>query len=303
MPVTEMLTILFADIAGSTHLYEDLGNTAAKAIMDVGLGAMSREVRAGGGEVVKTMGDEVLCTFPSAEQAARAAPGLHRALAETSTARSLVAYVGFHRGEVITEDGDVFGDAVNVAARVVKLQRPRQTLTTGITLAELSLEFRESARLIDEVSLKGKREPFEIYELVWEAAELTFVQTSGAEARVPEAHLELTLGGDVHHVGMEQTEISLGRLGHNDIVVDSTCTSRTHARIERRGRAFVLVDQSSNGTYVHPEGREPRHLLREEAPLMGTGSIGLGARIEDQKVEPIHYRVFLSLSEECDRSR
>ncbi len=296
MSSTQSLAVLFADIAGSTRLYEELGDGPAKHLIGRGLAAMSERAAAAGGRLVKTIGDEILCTFPDATAAARAGLGMHEALFRVHPAKPLVAYVGLHWGEVIQENGDIFGDAVNVASRVVNLRRPRETLTTASTLNQLESDLRTRARRIDRVQLKGKEEAFEIYELVLETTDLTII---GA-FRLPEAnpvlspnttHLDLNVGGEPHRLDARRSPVTLGRLDHCDIVVPSTCTSRTHARIEYRGSRFVLIDQSSNGTFIQPDGDEGCHIVRDEIDLTGSGKIGFGAPVGESGLTPVSYVV------------
>jgi len=125
------LTILFADISGSTRLYETLGDKIALEKIDHCLTLLGKVAQRYSGEVIKTIGDEIMCAFPTASSAVEAAMVMQQDLiASTST---LHVRIGLHFGEVIRDGSDVFGDAVNVAARMTRLAVPDQIMTTRET--------------------------------------------------------------------------------------------------------------------------------------------------------------------------
>ena len=113
---------MFADIAGSTKLYDTLGDELARAKVAKAIETMSEITRQNSGDVIKTIGDEVMCKFPTAEDAGTAAWEMQEKFeeeTESNTDGSPVSIrIGMHFGPAILEGGDVFGDAVNVAARM-----------------------------------------------------------------------------------------------------------------------------------------------------------------------------------------
>lgn len=170
MPREELtLAILFADVAKSTHLYETLGNQAAKKLLDHCISVMSKVTAQHHGTVIKTIGDEIMCTFPSALDAIEAGKAMHEALEQTSVKdrpdfEPPNIYVGIQFGPVIREEGDVFGDAVNVAARMAALAKQRQIITTEQAIASLPPGHQFSVQCIDKTTVKGKSGEFNIYE-------------------------------------------------------------------------------------------------------------------------------------------
>ena len=124
---TETLAILFADIAGSTALYENLGDTKARELVSACTSILTREMAKYKGRLIKTIGDEIMCVFPTAEGAAQAACDMQSSLEKEKPGGDVAMYVrvGFHYGEVISENNDVFGDAVNVAARITAVSNSR----------------------------------------------------------------------------------------------------------------------------------------------------------------------------------
>ena len=270
------LAVLFADVAGSTRLYEALGN--AQALVAVGrcLEIVKGVCEARGGRLIKTIGDEAMTVFPSVDDCTEAAAEIQGKLAELPPAGAtrLAMRVGFHYGPAIEADGDVFGDSVNVAARMVALAKGGQVITSGETAAALSPWLRSRLREVDSLTVKGKSQEIGIFELQWESAdEMTALSTRPTMAPTK---LRLTYGGREFEVAQDQSTVTLGRDTGCDVVVTDKLASRMHARIERRRDKFVLVDQSSNGTYVTVEGEREILLRREELILRNRGHVTFG---------------------------
>lgn len=164
------MAVLFADICGSTALYDQLGNEAALNMITRTLNLLKQEVATHKGALIKTIGDEVMCTFPNAMRAAEAARAMHRAI-ETERPggeHPIAVRIGLHFGDVILKANDVFGDTVNVAARIASITRARQTLTTQEIIDALPAELGHKAIPIERAALRGKQDTLDIYQLVWE---------------------------------------------------------------------------------------------------------------------------------------
>lgn len=291
------LTILFADIAGSTRMYERLGDQQARSLVSACIDLICAAVSRTGGQVVKTIGDEVMCTFPMAQQAANAAVAMQEELAchATLSAHHIKLRIGLHHGAVIHEAEDVFGDAVNLAARVTGQAKADQILTTAETLMQIRTDAVSTARLVDQTRVKGKQELIELYELPWgKIEEMTMLgQTEVNRLPMPADSacppLTITYNGQTWLLSQNQPSLSLGRDETNHLVVMDQKVSRLHARIEiRRGR-YLLIDQSTNGTYVQPVGGEPVMLHRDLHPLSGKGLIGLGQIVSATSPAAITY--------------
>ncbi len=167
------LTVLFADVSDSTRLYESIGDTAAFGSVREVIELLKGITDAFGGRVVKTIGDGLMCAFPVADAAASAAGEMQRQIAQRpplKEGRKLTIRVGFHFGPVIQDGEDVFGDSVNVAARMAGLALAGQAITTGDTVAALSLQMRETVRRLDALPVKGKVEKVEVHELLWQTS-------------------------------------------------------------------------------------------------------------------------------------
>jgi class 3 adenylate cyclase len=124
---------VFADICGSTSLYDELGDDLARHFTANCIKIMVREISLFKGTLIKTIGDEIMCTFPNAKLALNAACAMQNAVKNSgaNSKQPLSIRIGFHYGFVICETNDVFGDTVNVAARVAGLAKADQILTTS----------------------------------------------------------------------------------------------------------------------------------------------------------------------------
>jgi adenylate cyclase len=284
------LAVLFADVSGSTRLYEKLGN--AQALVAVGRCIdLVRAVAEGrGGRIVKTIGDEAMTVFRSLDDAVEAAAEAQAKLAELEPISGirLQMRMGFEYGPAIEADGDFYGDSVNVAARMVGLAKAGQVITSSDTVAALSPWLRGRFRELDSLTVKGKSQDIRICELLWQesADELTALST---RPKAQPARLWLKLGDREIELSESQGALTLGRDLQCDIVINDRMASRMHARIERRRDKFVLVDQSSNGTYVTVEGEKEIQVRREELMLRGRGQITFGHAAQPGSTEVLVY--------------
>ncbi|HEX6590866.1 MAG TPA: adenylate/guanylate cyclase domain-containing protein [Moraxellaceae bacterium] len=284
--------ILFADVAGSTRLYEKIGDRAAREAIGQLLARMTGVAERYSGILVKTIGDEILCRFPTAERAVSAAIAMQEEItADNSSAVKLQMRMGLQWGPVILENGDVFGDAVNVAARMSAIARAGQIITTRDTVTSLPEAMAAKSRLFDTTQVKGKQDSMVIYEILWEeeANATVFVASSSGNLK-PEAPATLSIHyqDQIHRLELG-SNAGIGRAETCEIVVASPLSSRLHARIESRRGKFVFIDQSTNGSYVRSEDGNVVYLRREELPLWGTGEIALGENFGDDTTHVLKF--------------
>jgi len=292
MPQTEM-AVLFADIAGSTKLYDTLGDAQAKTLIDECLGIMRGVVARYAGRVIKTIGDEVMCVLPDADSGHLAATDMQlkvAALPAVSNVKRAIR-VGFHVGPVIEESSDVFGDTVNMAARMAGFAKGMQIITTLATVERLSPALRGSTRKIAALSVKGKGDDIEVCEVIWQAGEDLTMATASITPALTQTKLHLTHGASELVLEQANAAVLLGRDAGCQIVLADRKASRVHARIERRRDKFVLVDQSSNGTFVTFAGEAEITLRREEVMLRGQGRIAFGHSIRESSGETVEFTV------------
>ncbi|HET7764749.1 MAG TPA: adenylate/guanylate cyclase domain-containing protein [Burkholderiales bacterium] len=276
--VSKERAILFADVSGSTALYELLGDKPAAKAIDACLGALKEVIATRDGQVVKTIGDELMVVFNNPEAACEAAREMQQRMATWPpiSGAKLAIRIGFHHGLVLEDKGDFWGDGVNTAARLAGLAKAGQILTTGATANALPGLQRSNLRDLDAISVKGKHDAVRVFELMWgDTEDATQVARMGASAGV-ESRLTLEVAERTMGFPPEKSVMVLGRENTCDIVVREKTASRRHARIERRGAQYVLVDESTNGTYVAIEGDREMLLRRDSVMLRGRGKIALG---------------------------
>jgi class 3 adenylate cyclase len=289
-PATRECAILFADVAGSTKLYETLGDQTAKEIVThLQKEIVDQGVKAGG-KVQEVVGDEVMLRFHQAAAAAicgMAIQGRVAAIASSEKAMPAVR-IGLHFGSVIVEGRRLFGDTINVAARMTAIAQGGQIMLTQAVVDRLPDTLREIVRRFDVAALKGKRDPLVVYDLPWKTQDLTEISPV-SRAAGDSAALALTYSHQHFTVTAGNADFSLGRDPSSDIVVSWPSVSRRHARIEfSRGR-FVLADLSSNGTYLTVQSGQVVFLRRESIPLWGKGRIALGAPLQEGSGHSVGY--------------
>jgi class 3 adenylate cyclase len=275
--VSKQRAILFADVSGSTALYEKLGDRPAAKIIEACLGELRGVVATWKGKVVKTIGDELMVVFGGSKAACAAAREMQlrvSALPPTGGV-ALAIRIGFHFGPVLEDKGDFWGDGVNTAARLAGLAKGGQILTSGATADTLSDTERISLRDLDTIRVKGKQEAVRVFELLWGDNDATLMAGFASSARI-EVRLTLEIRGRTIDFPEEKSALTLGREASCDLVVGEKSASRNHARIERSGVQFVLIDESTNGTYVEIEGDREVLLRRDRIMLRGRGKIAFG---------------------------
>ncbi len=286
-------TILFADIIGSTSLYERLGDTAAQQLIGLTLGKIGAVVASHRGAIVKSIGDELMCSFDSPSDALHASRAIHDTLDQQTDpgGTRLSMRIGMHFGPAIRKDNDLFGDAVNVAARLASLAKGQQTLTTAQTIEALTPADSAHTRRLDFTPVKGKAEALVLHEVIWHQENLTVLHMNrtsgggGASERIVLTYREQTraIRGD------GRAAYTLGRDDGCNLQILSTLASRQHGKIEYRLGKFVYVDHSANGTYISLKDIDNLFLHREELPLFGSGVIACGEKIQDGGLHLIHF--------------
>jgi class 3 adenylate cyclase len=291
------VAILFADVVGSTQLYEQLGDVKAREMVARCLDIMRDATEANRGTVIKTMGDEVMSTFPAADDAMNAARRMQERISSEPALQHDNGHVsiriGCHFGPVVQEQRDIFGSAVHIANRMTSQAKAKQIITTLSTVERLSPEWQSMARQIDIATVRGKADEVVLFEVLWQPEEATSmlptVQFSKRAGRTK--RLSLRYQGKEILVGEGRKSVTLGRAEDNDVVVKGNLISRLHARVEASRDKFTLFDESTNGTFVHTETGEEIFVRRDSAQLMGEGVIGLGRAAQPGTALAVHYVV------------
>ncbi len=296
-------TILFADLRGSTALYESMGNAEATAVVTQSVSLLARIVGNHQGKVVKTLGDGLMAMFDAPPGAVQAADEMHESMERigapgmgpaSKLPQPLKLQVALACGEVVEMSGDVFGDAVNVAARLLDHAGDNETLLTANVLAGLDEDRRERFRNLDKMQLRGRVEPVHVYLLEarrhgFDPAATAFGEL--APAAEPEGIRLVWL--DVNRVySGASLPIVLGRSPQATYCIDDTRVSRLHARVDWHGGTFQLTDLSYNGTFVRfDHDPEVISLRRGTCTLHGSGLIGLGTPPVDEQSPCVRFEV------------
>ena len=270
-------TVLFAGVSDAT--LDAIGACLER---------LREATQAAGGRVVKTIGEDLMALFPSADAAASAAAAMQKAIEGMPEGATRPGVrIGFHSGPVINRDGDVFGDTVNMAARLAGQAIREQILTSAETAANLSEHYKACLRRLYAVELKGKAEEVDLCELVWRVGSgtdtFTFEAGLKAAMRAKAAVLRLVHKGQEIPRRRDADSFVIGRDAECDLSITHHLISRRHCSIQKRGDKFVLADQSSNGTFVSVEGDSEFALHREEFILRRRGCISFGQPRENSE--------------------
>jgi adenylate cyclase len=283
--------ILFADVAGSTRLYRELGDSVAYQGIEDTLSAI-REIAAGhGGTAVKTIGDEIMLAFPAAVDMFDAAIAIQQAvnlrqplLAADGSPRAIQLRLGMHFGQAIRTERDFFGTSVNMAARMVELAAGGEIITTGEMSEKLPPLHRALLRRVGSVAVRGVTEAVTIAEVVWQASsDLTVLpQMMTTQIRLKGApRLELAVLGSRVRFDADSGPVSIGRETSNTVVVTDHRASRRHCTVERKLDNWVLSDHSTNGSFVTFAGDREIAVRRQDLVLHGMGMIKIGFTDEE----------------------
>jgi len=280
----EKLAILFADVVGSTRLYDSLGDDRARETVQQCLRVMKEATEQFGGAVIKTVGDEIMSTFPSADDALSASSQMQQKITNTILVGSgdthVAIRIGCHYGPVVAEDRDIFGAAVNTANSMTSQAKAGQILTTSALVAQLSPQWRALVRQIDVATPKGQSDEVAIFEVLWQPEEATNMLPSidpAFRSSAPPSRLRLRFKGEELVVGGNgKPAITMGRADDNDVVIKGNLISRVHARIDTARNRFVLIDESTNGTFIQQDVGEELYVRRDSTVLTGSGIISMG---------------------------
>jgi len=260
---TAQRAVLFVDVSDSTKLYESLGDTVALALINGVFARLERISAKYAGTTVKTLGDGVIYAFEDPDNAFRAACEIQTTVhaAAQGTSNRLQLKIGFTYGSVILSKGDVFGDTMNVCARLVVIANPEQILTSAQTVEALSPGLRTRCRALFPTRIKGRAGEVEVSEVMWryDPATTETNLTRADFARAVQLSLKLIYRGNLFVVSRTRPTITMGRDDGNDVVI-------AHCYVERRLRPLNLylreVDAEAARRAVLDYGQAIRDLAR-----------------------------------------
>ena len=288
---------MFADVAGSTAMYENMGDDLARERISKALDTLISISRRHSGKLVKTIGDEILVYFTDVDMAVYAARAIQETMEDDRSPETIGVSIriGMQYGSTILENDDIFGDTVNVAARICSMSKARQILCTQeIALKLKSPELSNNMRPYDRLRVKGRNEHLDVYIFSWEAeSDVTNMATASNftnPARGDQVkNLTLTFESKQHPITADTTSYVLGRGKDCELIVQGDLISRYHSKIEYRRGKFVITDQSTNGTFIRSSEGQDVFLRREEFTLFGSGHISLGKKVDLRDNNVIHF--------------
>lgn len=297
-------TVVFADLFGSTGVFESLGNAKATEAVTQATTWVAEKFAANGGRVVKFLGDGVLATFHNSPDAIAAVVDIQRnyqlRLAKLPPQLYMPLRIGVVRGDVVLVDDDCYGDAVNIASRLSELTGPHQIWVNDQALENSPERNDVHYRLLGPITIRGRSEPCTVYQIEWKEEQNSEYFTIQNPVNLAAPKSGDALGGQIvlSYNDKQQTfhafemPIHLGRMRKLDMVVNDPRVSRTHARIEWRNGSFQFVDESSYGSWIRFAGSGTDLMLRrDECALHGKGQIALGTSFSDPTAPVVTYSV------------
>jgi adenylate cyclase len=164
-----LVTVLFTDMEGSTTLTQRLGDAKAQEVLRTHNTIVRDALKAHGGSEIKHTGDGIMASFPSASGALECAIVIQRAVAaqvEEHPEMPLRVRIGLNAGEPVVEDQDLFGTAVQLAARICGHAEPGQIVVPTV-VRELAAGKGFLLADLGEVALRGFEDPVRLYEVRW----------------------------------------------------------------------------------------------------------------------------------------
>ncbi|MEO5660059.1 MAG: adenylate/guanylate cyclase domain-containing protein [Polaromonas sp.] len=304
------LTVVFADLTGSTGVFETLGNVTATQAITRLTQWIGHVCECHNGHVVKYLGDGIIILFQDSCNAIEAATELQKVhqdrISKWPNPLKMRLQVGMARGDIVEQDGDCYGDAVNVASRLSDLSGPEQILASDEVMQQLPADFVVRARCMGAIALKGRTESCVVHRVEWQT------DVSSEVFTMPARLLPATFAQTAHAAAIELSWLDVSRkfiaaelpvfLGRDiaaQFVVSDPRVSRKHTRIEWREGLFYLTDISSYGTWVRfANSTAIVALRRQECVLLLDGEIALGASFDNFSVPIVTFKFY---DESCAR--
>ncbi|MBT9495077.1 MAG: adenylate/guanylate cyclase domain-containing protein [Paucibacter sp.] len=296
-------TVLFADLRGSTGLFETLGNAEATSLVTHTVGLIAQAVDECKGRLVKTLGDGLMAVFELPNDGVMAAIRMHEMLERvvargkgqgaSPSLRALRMQVALARGEVVEMNGDCFGDAVNVAARLLNHAGDNETLITAEVLTGLPTAKKLRFRSLDLIAIRGRAEPVHVHVLDQAMqGDVAATQFGEIQHAVEPDGIRLVWLDLDRVFDIDNMPIILGRSVQATYCITDARVSRSHARIDWHAGSFSITDLSYNGTFVRfGSSGDVVSLKRGSCTLHGSGTIGLGSPPVDITAPIVNFEV------------
>ncbi len=291
---TKLVTTIIADISDSTPFYEAMGDDQAQQLIQVEIDRLREVLLSFGGVPVGQKGDDVLSYFADPDSAVRSA----LAMVKKPSGTVLSVHAGVHHGPVVVREGGVFGETVNLTARLAAAANPGEACVSESVAEGLSPDTRQLLAPIGSLRLKGVSDPVKAYSVVPTSGGLSTVmhlptQSGGdfAQDYQSESFALVLYSDDRTWRCREGEELKIGRSNQCDVILPQPWVSRLHAVLSIKGGKLMLVDRSSSGTYVQFENAREVQLKRESMMLADSGLISLALPILHTDARPLEFEV------------
>lgn len=286
------LSVLCADVAGSTSLVQSLGKPEAQHAVARCEKRIRRSVETHGGRLVSYTDNKLMAFFANDVDALQSAIEMQRRISELPPPRGfpLLVRVGLCTGHQAKEGRYFPAAGANPAASLSAVAEPGRILLSMPKRAKLYPWLRLAANSLPDLTLNCGNRRLGVFQVAWQEGDPVALRLALLDPGTGAGQL------CVHYQGIELTldeNQPLTRIGRQldcDLVMRDSRCSREHGTIERRLDRFVYVDRSSNGTFVTLEGQVEVFVHREELVLFGRGQLSLGAPSLAKGVELVQFQ-------------
>jgi|GEM_PF-645037 len=300
----QSLSVLCAEITGGALLNEKLSAEEATHALERYEEQLANTVEGFRGRMRRGAGSQVIAYFAVAEDALQSAVEIQRRVAKLppTSGITLGVRVGLCVGHAANEVRFFESDTMwNAAVSLLRFATPGQVLMSVPKRAK-GFQWNDLvAQSIPEIVVKSGKRQLGVFELDWRNFALAQFRDSSANDDHSFATLYLHFSGATHEFGPGLAAMTIGRHTDCNVLLHNEKCSRVHARIEYRGGNFVLIDQSTNGTFVKPDGGSERRLSRRELILNGRGRLSFGEPSTKAGAESAQYVVSHSLPSDLSR--
>lgn len=183
---TRVLTVMFTDLKGSTTIAETEGDMVSRMLVKRQNDILMPAIKENKGIFIKSIGDGTLSYFENAQDAVRAAVRIQKGMDELNMSKTfrtpVLMRIGMHTGKCIVEKDDIAGDVVNTASRFESSATAGDIFMSEDTYNAMSDKSEIYCRFVKQVTLKGKKEPYNAYKAFWNPKEIELDKIRGAQS-------------------------------------------------------------------------------------------------------------------------
>ncbi|MEY2631791.1 MAG: hypothetical protein RIR00_445 [Pseudomonadota bacterium] len=286
------LAVLVADIAGRNRVAMRLGETEAGHAIDRCIKRIERAIEGSRGLLVRSEQDRIIAIFPAAEDACLSGVEMQQRVADLPPVSGvkLSLRAGFAFGLVNESSYGVSGVTAQQAAQLAERALTGQVVTNRLTVAKLNPTLAQAARPAsgEHPAESPEQEPM----IVWHQPQVGGGSSKPAVAPAvapPGKRLCLRYKGKACLVDERSPTLTMGRDLSNFLIVEDRKASRIHARLEYRNGRFLLVDQSTNGSYVSQGNEAEAFIWQAELELTASGSLCFGEPSDHTDSDPVDF--------------